>query len=129
MNPINVIPPLDFVYHSNSSMGRERYVSVAEGYRGRSEWRKTYASTITPIQSHGGRKKTLEKSWRKRETFYAIRDIVDELATPMGNYVVGGQSINLFPYETLTPHQLGNMFNPSFSSRSLTFFGTSVIML
>jgi len=99
MNPINVIPPLDFVYHINSSMGRERYVSVAEGYKGRSEWRKTYASTITPIQSHGGRKKTLEKSWRKRETFYAIRDIVDELATPMGNYVVGGQSINLFPYE------------------------------
>jgi len=31
--------------------------------------------------------------------------------------------------ETLTPHHLGNMFNPSFSSRSLTFFGTSVIML
>ncbi|CAD6495033.1 MAG: hypothetical protein EMLJLAPB_01119 [Candidatus Argoarchaeum ethanivorans] len=30
---------------------------------------------------------------------------------------------------TLTPHQLGNMFNPSFSSRSITFFGTSVIML
>jgi hypothetical protein len=30
---------------------------------------------------------------------------------------------------TLTPHQLGNMFNPSFSSRSLTFFGTSEIML
>jgi len=30
---------------------------------------------------------------------------------------------------TLTPHQLGNMFNPSFSSRSITFFGTSVIIL
>jgi hypothetical protein len=31
--------------------------------------------------------------------------------------------------ETLTPHHVGNMFNPSLSSRSLTFFGTSVIML
>jgi hypothetical protein len=29
---------------------------------------------------------------------------------------------------TLTPHHLGNMFNPSLSSRSITFFGTSVIM-
>ena len=39
-------------------------------------------------------------------------------------------SIKLGPvFTSLTPHQLGNMFNPSFSSRSLTFFGTSEIML
>ena len=31
--------------------------------------------------------------------------------------------------QTLTPHHLGNMFNPSFLSISSTFFGTSVMML
>jgi UDPglucose 6-dehydrogenase len=31
-------------------------------------------------------------------------------------------------FKTLTPHHLGNMFNPNLSSRSITFFGTSVIM-
>jgi hypothetical protein len=35
---------------------------------------------------------------------------------------------NAGDFVTLTPHHLGNMFNPSLSSRSITFFGTSVIM-
>jgi hypothetical protein len=34
----------------------------------------------------------------------------------------------IWRFRTLTPHHLGNMFNPSLSSRSITFFGTSVIM-
>jgi hypothetical protein len=36
--------------------------------------------------------------------------------------------VYVFLIRTLTPHHLGNMFNPSLSSRSITFFGTSVIM-
>jgi hypothetical protein len=36
--------------------------------------------------------------------------------------------IDAIQFVTLTPHHLGNMFNPSLSSRSITFFGTSVIM-
>ena len=49
----------------------------------------------------------------------------DLLAIVLGH---GTKGKNVFDL-TLTPHHLGNMFNPSLSSKSLTFFGTSEIML
>jgi hypothetical protein len=50
--------------------------------------------------------------------------VYQELHPSLGESVTAGG----IQFTTLTPHHLGNMFNPSLSSRSITFFGTSVIM-
>lgn len=99
MNTTNNNPALDFVCYSHRSMGRERHALVAEEDIERSEWREAGGATRIGILSAGKRKKFIKKSWRKRKITYAIRDVGEEFATPMGNYVVG-QSINLFPYAT-----------------------------